>query len=75
MRFGFVVFVLTMLLLSITIVKVIKTNFASMIVIICIHSMIEQHLFELHYNIFFMLAFANFNIQDDRKNDYKKNKK
>lgn len=75
MRFGFVVFVLTMLLLSITIVKSYKKPFLlAMIVIICIHSMIEQHLFELHYNIFFMLAFANFNIQDDRKMIIKKQK-
>ena len=43
MRFGFVVFVLTMLLLSITIVKSYKKPFLlAMIVIICIHSMIER---------------------------------
>ena len=46
----------------------------AMIVVICIHSVIEQHLFELHYNIFLMLAFANFNVQDNRKKAFIKNK-
>lgn len=68
MRFGFAVFVLTMLFLSIMIIKSYKKPFLlAMIVIICIHSMIEQHLFEVHYNIFYMLALTNFNVQDNRK--------
>ena len=56
------------------IIKSLKNPFLlAIIVIVCIHSMIEQHLFELHYNIFFMLAFANFNIQDNRKKMFIKN--
>ena len=75
MRFGFAVFVIVMLLLSIMIIKSFnKSYLMAMIVVICIHSVIEQHLFELHYNIFLMLAFANFNVQDNRKKAFIKNK-
>lgn len=75
MRFGFAVFVIVMLLLSIMIIKSFnKPYLMAMIVVICIHSVIEQHLFELHYNIFFMLAFANINVQDNRKKAFIKNK-
>ena len=74
MRFGLAVFVITIFLLCIMIIKSLKNPFLlAIIVIVCIHSMIEQHLFELHYNIFFMLAFANFNIQDNRKKMFIKN--
>lgn len=75
MRFGFAVFVIVMLLLSIMIIKSFnKPYLMVMIVVICIHSVIEQHLFELHYNIFLMLAFENFNVQDNRKKAFIKNK-
>ena len=74
MRFGLAVFVITIFLLCIMIIKSLKNPFLlAIIVIVCIHSMIEQHLIELHYNIFFMLAFANFNIQDNRKKMFIKN--
>lgn len=68
MRFGFVVFVVIMLLLSIMIMKSYKKPFLlAILVIVCIHSAIEQHLFEVHYNIFLMMAFARVDVPDNRK--------
>jgi hypothetical protein len=61
MRFGLVVFVLVILGLEIIMYKNRRNVFIlGMILLICLHSMIEHHLFEFHYNIFMILPFALF---------------
>lgn len=39
--------------------------------IVCIHSVMEHHMFEAYYDVFLMLPFANFDVKDigkDREN-------
>lgn len=59
MRYGLMVFAIVLLLITFLMVK----NYQNMIVLyllvlICLHSMMEHHLFEIHYNFSLLLPFA-----------------
>ena len=39
----------------------------AVMVIICIHSVMEQHMFELFCDVFLMLPFAKFDVEENEK--------
>lgn len=72
MRFGVLIFIVTILILWIIVLK----NYSNMVIlgtliIICIHSMIEHHMLEFYYNIFIILPLATFNNEDSAINHKK----
>ena len=61
MRFGPVILLMTLAIIAWLVYKNRKNPYIlAMLMIVCIHSAIEQHLFEIYYNIFLMLPFAKF---------------
>ncbi|MEI3475437.1 MAG: hypothetical protein V8Q92_02225 [Coprococcus comes] len=63
MRLGLIVFILVMLIISIIMIKNLNHPYMLLaMVIICIHSVMEHHMFELYYDVFLMLPFANFDV-------------
>lgn len=61
MRFGPVVLAVTLGIIAWIVWKNRKNPYIlAMLMVVCIHSAIEQHLFEIYYNIFLILPFAKF---------------
>lgn len=77
MRFGLMVFIVVIL----GIIAVMLKNMNNMLIllaisIVCLHSMIEHHLFEFYYNIFIILPLASFGKEKEMSLiSGKKNKK
>lgn len=64
MRFGFFVFVLVFLLVEIIMLKNLGNTYAlGLLMVVCLHSVLEHHLFEFHYNIFILLPLAAFSCE------------
>ena len=69
--FGSVIFVTVLVLLSYLTIKNWKhTLLLGIIILICLHSVIEHHLIEFHYNFMMLLPFTSWNMS----NEIKKNK-
>lgn len=61
MRFGLVAFIAVILLLNYIAIKYWKNTFVLYILIlVCIHSIMEHHLLDIHYNILLLLPFCSF---------------
>lgn len=61
MRFGILIFCIVIFMLWFIMIKNYNNPFIlGALFLICIHSMIEHHLFEFYYNIFIILALAQF---------------
>lgn len=59
MRFGFVVFIAVMLLLNFVALKYCQNMFVlGILTLICIHSIMEHHLLDIHYNFILLLPFC-----------------
>lgn len=72
MRLGLVVFILVMLIISIIMIKNLNHPYMLMaMAIVCIHSVMEHHMFEVYYDVFLMLPFANFDVKDIGKRQRK----
>ena len=68
LRLGLVVFVLIMLMISIIMIRNINQPYIlAVMVIICIHSVMEYHMFELFCDVFLMLPFAKFDVEENEK--------
>lgn len=64
MRFGILIFCIVIFILWCIMIKNYNNVFIlGILMLICIHSMIEHHLFEFYYNIFIILPLALFNKQ------------
>ena len=69
---GCVVFILVMLIISIIMIKNLNLPYMLMaMAIVCIHSVMEHHIFEAYYDVFLMLPFANFDVKDIGKRQRK----
>lgn len=65
LRLGLVVFILIMLMISIIMIRNINQPYIlAVMVIICIHSVMEHHMFELFCDVFLMLPFAKFDVEE-----------
>ena len=72
MRLGLVAFILVMLIISIIMIKSLNHPYMLMaMAIVCIHSVMEHHMFEVYYDVFLMLPFANFDVKDIGKRQRK----
>ena len=72
MRLGLVAFILVMLIISIIMIKNLNLPYMLMaMAIVCIHSVMEHHMFEAYYDVFLMLPFANFDVKDIGKRQRK----
>ena len=72
MRLGLVAFILVMLIISIIMIKNLNHPYMLMaMAIVCIHSVMEHHMFEVYYDVFLMLPFANFDVKDIGKRQRK----
>lgn len=61
MRFGFFMFVLVFIFVEIIMLKNLEnTCILGLLMVVCLHSVLEHHLFEFHYNIFIILPLAAF---------------
>ena len=59
MRLGLVAFILVMLIISIIMIKSLNHPYMLMaMAIVCIHSVMEHHMFEVYYDVFLMLPLA-----------------
>lgn len=68
MRLGLIVFILVMLIISVIMIKNLNRPYMLLaMVIICVHSVMEHHMFELHYDVFLILPFAKFDVNDVEK--------
>ena len=68
LRLGLVVFILIMLMISIIMIRNINQPYIlAVMVIICIHSVMEHHMFELFCDVFLMLPFAKFGVEENEK--------
>ena len=66
LRFGLFVFLMVMIGISIIIIKNSNNFFIiGIILIICLHSLIEHHLFEYYYNFFIILPLACFDTTNN----------
>ena len=68
LRFGGLVFIVVLLIISYLMLK--NWNnilLIGIIVLICLHSIIEHHLFEFYYNIMILLPLAHFKITEYTK--------
>lgn len=77
MRFGLLIFIVVLIMLEIIMLKN-KSNLyiLGLIMVICLHSVMEHHLFEFFYNVFIVLPFASFQNTEflrRNKNGRKKN--
>ena len=69
---GCVVFILVMLIISIIMIKNLNHPYMLMaMAIVCIHSVMEHHMFEVYYDVFLMLPFANFDVKNIGKRQRK----
>lgn len=65
MRLGLVAFILVMLIISIIMIKNLNHPYMLMaMAIVCIHSVMEHHMFEVYYDVFLMLPLAKFDVKD-----------
>lgn len=72
MRLGLVVFILVMLIISIIMIKNLNLPYMLMaMAIVCIHSVMEHHMFEVYYDVFLMLPLAKFDVKDIGKRQRK----
>lgn len=72
MRLGLVVFILVMLIISIIMIKNLNHPYMLMaMAIVCIHSVMEHHMFEVYYDVFLMLPLAKFDVKDIGKRQRK----
>ena len=68
MRLGLVVFILIMLIISIIMIRNLNHPYMLLaMVIICVHSVMEHHMFEVYYDVFLMLPLAKFDVTNNRK--------
>lgn len=77
MRFGLMVFIVAILvIISVMLKNMNNTLILLAISIVCLHSMIEHHLFEFYYNIFIILPLASFGKEEEMSlfSDIKKQK-
>lgn len=59
MRYGLLVFITVLMLITFLMWRNYQNMFVLvLIVLVCLHSMIEQHLFEIHYNFVLLLPFS-----------------
>ncbi len=73
MRFGLIVFCVVILIIITVMVKNMNNTLVLLAIsIVCLHSMIEHHLFEFYYNIFIILPLASFkkNTEMDMLSDF-----
>lgn len=79
MRFGLIVFFILLLIFYILMLRNWNNAFlVDALLLICVHSMIEHHLFEFCYDFFIILPLATFNIKNrniKRQNKYSENRK
>lgn len=67
MRLGLVVFILVMLIISIIMIRNLNHPYMLLaMVIICVHSVMEHHMFEVYYDVFLMLPLAKFDVGENR---------
>ena len=67
-RYGLFVFLVVLVGIVSIITKNINNYFILLVlIVICIHSVIEHHLFEYYYNFFIILPLANFNPKKKQK--------
>ena len=72
MRLGLVVFILVMLIISIIMIRNLNQPYMLLaMVIICVHSVMEHHMFEVYYDVFLMLPLAKFDVKDVEKRQRK----
>lgn len=72
MRLGLVAFILVMLIISIIMIKNLNHTYMLMaMAIVCIHSVMEHHMFEVYYDVFLMLPLAKFDVKDIGKRQRK----
>lgn len=72
MRLGLVAFILVMLIISIIMIKSLNHPYMLMaMAIVCIHSVMEHHMFEVYYDVFLMLSLAKFDVKDIGKRQRK----
>lgn len=72
MRLGLVAFILVMLIISIIMIKNLNHPYMLMaMAIVCIHSVMEHHMFEVYYDVFLMLPLANFDVKNIGKRQRK----
>lgn len=72
MRLGLVAFILVMLIISIIMIKNLNHPYMLMaMAIVCIHSVMEHHMFEVYYDVFLMLPLAKFDVKDIGKRQRK----
>ena len=72
MRLGLVAFILVMLIISIIMIKNLNHPYMLMaMTIVCIHSVMEHHMFEVYYDVFLMLPLAKFDVKDIGKRQRK----
>lgn len=72
MRSGLVAFILVMLIISIIMIKSLNHPYMLMaMAIVCIHSVMEHHMFEVYYDVFLMLPLAKFDVKDIGKRQRK----
>ena len=70
LRFGFFVFITVILLLSYLILKNWNhTLLLGLLILICLHSVIEHHLFEFRYDFMILLPFSAGNVVQKLKKD------
>lgn len=68
MRFGILIFCIVIFVLWFIMIKNYNNVFIlGTLLLICIHSMIEHHLFEFYYNIFIILPLAIFDKQSNER--------
>ena len=70
MRFGLIVFFVVLALITFLMIKN-RENLliVYLIMLICLHSVIEHHLFEFYYNILIILPFASFEPRKTKYNE------
>ncbi len=68
MRLGLVAFILVMLIISIIMIKSLNHPYMLMaMAIVCIHSVMEHHMFEVYYDVFLMLPFAKIEVKEGKR--------
>lgn len=68
MRLGLIVFILVMLIISIIMIRNLNHPYMLLaMVIICVHSVMEYHMFEVYYDVFLMLPLAKFDVEANRR--------
>lgn len=69
MRYGLLIFIVVLIILEIIMLKN-RSNLyiLGLIVVICLHSVMEHHLFEFYYNVFIILPFVSFQSVENFKN-------